>query len=233
MLRKEVNKRSPLRTFERSIHGGLGRGNVGVVLSRAGVGKSPFLVGMALDNVMRDRKVLHSDTHHTAERVRDYYDEIFHNLAESTELDDRSSVQAMIENNRMIYSFPNADFDLDKMLEHLDNMGTHMSFVPDTIILDGYPDFDHTSEDEIKAIAAMAERLNVEVWLAGNSHRGDMADPTVIPESIAKHSNSLAVIVGLYPSEDHVCLRLLKDHDSAELAEVDLELDPTTLLLKE
>ena len=29
MYRKELNERSPLRLFEHSIHGGLGRGNVG------------------------------------------------------------------------------------------------------------------------------------------------------------------------------------------------------------
>jgi hypothetical protein len=38
MYRKDVNERSPMRVFEKSIHGGLGRGNVGVVAARAGVG---------------------------------------------------------------------------------------------------------------------------------------------------------------------------------------------------
>ena len=40
MYQKDVNERSPMRVFERSIHGGLGKGNVGVVLSRAGIGKT-------------------------------------------------------------------------------------------------------------------------------------------------------------------------------------------------
>ena len=40
MFLKKVHDRSPLRVFERSIHGGLGRGNLGVVLSRAGMGKT-------------------------------------------------------------------------------------------------------------------------------------------------------------------------------------------------
>ena len=37
MFTKEINERSPLRVFEISIHGGLGKGNLGVVMSRAGV----------------------------------------------------------------------------------------------------------------------------------------------------------------------------------------------------
>ncbi len=39
MYRKEVNERSPMRVFEKSMHGGLGRGNVGVVAARHGVGR--------------------------------------------------------------------------------------------------------------------------------------------------------------------------------------------------
>ncbi len=52
MYRKEVNERSPMRVFESSIHGGLGRGNVGVVVARPGVGKSALLVQLALDDLM-------------------------------------------------------------------------------------------------------------------------------------------------------------------------------------
>ena len=37
MYRKDVNERSPMRVFEKSIHGGLGKGNVGVVAARAGL----------------------------------------------------------------------------------------------------------------------------------------------------------------------------------------------------
>ena len=49
MHRKEINERSPMRVLEQSIHGGLGRGNLGVVVARHGVGKTAFLVGVALD----------------------------------------------------------------------------------------------------------------------------------------------------------------------------------------
>ena len=55
MYRKELNERNPLRLFEHSIHGGLGRGNVGVVVARHGIGKTAFLVGIALDEAMRGR----------------------------------------------------------------------------------------------------------------------------------------------------------------------------------
>src|SRR6187549_1965277 len=104
MYRKDVNERSPMRVFEKSMHGGLGRGNVGVVASRAGVGKTALLVQIALDDLLRDRKVLHISHEHAVDHVRAYYDEIFHDLAGHMKLAEPEAVRVDIEKNRMIYS---------------------------------------------------------------------------------------------------------------------------------
>src|SRR6187549_3065956 len=104
MYRKDVNERSPMRVFEKSMHGGLGRGNVGVVASRAGVGKTALLVQIALDDLMRDRKVLHISHEYAVDHVRAYYDEIFHELAAQSRLDAPESVRFDLERNRLIYS---------------------------------------------------------------------------------------------------------------------------------
>ena len=74
MYRKEVNAQSPLRILERSIHGGLGKGKLGVVMARAGTGKTACLVQLGLDDLMRDKNVLHialgGQTHISASRRR-------------------------------------------------------------------------------------------------------------------------------------------------------------------
>ena len=60
MYRSYLNARSPLRLLEKGLHGGLGPGNLGVVLAAHGVGKTPFLVGLALDELLRGGAVLHA-----------------------------------------------------------------------------------------------------------------------------------------------------------------------------
>src|SRR5436190_7396471 len=85
---KELSHRSPLRLFERSVHGGLGRGNIGVVASRTGVGKTAFLTCLALDDLLRDRRVLHVTTSHTVDHVRAFYDEMFADLAREAHLEE-------------------------------------------------------------------------------------------------------------------------------------------------
>ena len=91
-----------MRVFDKSMHGGLGRGNVGVVASGPGVGKTPLLVQIALDDLLHDRKVLHITHEHTVDHVRTYYSEIFHDICVSSQLEDPDSEMLDVERNRMI-----------------------------------------------------------------------------------------------------------------------------------
>jgi len=49
MIMEDLISRSPLRILENSIHGGLGKGNIGVLASRKGVGKTACLVHIATE----------------------------------------------------------------------------------------------------------------------------------------------------------------------------------------
>ena len=102
MRRKELNERSPVRLLEASIHGGLGRGNIAAVVARHGVGKTAFLVGVALDDLMRGRKVLHVSLEEPSDRVRSFYDEIFGDLAHERELEDVWKVRLELERENVI-----------------------------------------------------------------------------------------------------------------------------------
>jgi hypothetical protein len=236
MYRKDVNELSPVRVFERSIRGGLGRGNIGLVLSRAGVGKTAFLVDVALDDLMRDRKVLHVDTARTAERLREYYDEIFHDLAETMRLEDKPGTHLKIERNRMIHSFLNGTFDLQRVDQALDYMGEHVHFQPYCVILDGTPDWEAASRDtieaQLRAVKELATRRNVELWLSATSHREEERDERGVPLRLVPYLEYVSVAIQLVPQSDHVRLQLVKDHDNPHLAELHMELDPKTLLLK-
>ena len=104
MYRKDVNERSPMRVFEKSMNGGLGRGNVGIVAAKPGVGKTPVLVQIALDDLLRGRKVLHISHEHAVDHVRAYYDEIFHDLAVVSKLENPEAEKLDVERHRLIFS---------------------------------------------------------------------------------------------------------------------------------
>jgi KaiC/GvpD/RAD55 family RecA-like ATPase len=81
MIKKELIQRSPIRILEKSIHGGLGKGNLGVFTARKGVGKTACLVHVAVDKLLRDQKVLHisfaDDPHH----IESCYNQVFNEAA--------------------------------------------------------------------------------------------------------------------------------------------------------
>ena len=57
---------SPMSTLSASIRGGLAPGQLGMVMARAGVGKSAFLVHIALGHLLRGTEVLHVSLHITS-----------------------------------------------------------------------------------------------------------------------------------------------------------------------
>ncbi len=237
MYRKELTARSPLRIFERSIHGGLGQGNIGVVYSRAGVGKTAFLVGVALDDLLQSRRVLHVSIDDSVDHVRAFYDEVFEDLARTTDLANPQASHLVIERHRYIHTFRGGTFSLSRLRDAIDFLAAHAQFKPETIVIDGYPAFDQEEvanlNDEMAGLRKLAVESDAELWVSALSHREDAAvDARGVPTRIAAVDPHIDVLVCLEPQADHVRLKLIKDHENLEVADLHLELDPTSLLLK-
>jgi archaellum biogenesis ATPase FlaH len=238
MYRKDVNERSPMRVFEKSIHGGLGRGNVGAVAARAGVGKTALLVQIALDDLLRDRKVLHISHEQAVDHVRAYYDEIFHDLSVTSKLEDPEGVKLDVERNRLIYShvthakiapmsLRGGQSSVSKILETVSFARDIAHFEPDVIIIDGF-DFHNAAADAIKVLSTLARERSVELWLSSNAEEIPR-EPGKLPEPLDRFADLVNVVVFLAPERDVVRLRLLKDHGNKDLAELHLRLDPHSM----
>ena len=52
-----------------------------------------------------------------------------------------------------------------------------------------------------------------------------------IPDAVARLDDLVSVVLALEPEADTIRLRALKDHDSTDLAELHVALDPRTLQL--
>jgi len=180
------------------MHGGLGRGNLGVVASRRGVGKTPLLVQVALDSLLRGRKVLHLSHDHTVDHVRAYYDEIFLDLARSSRLEQADGVRLDMERNRLIFSTlgvskasitPVAEgaSPIWKIVESVRFAREAAHFEPALIVVDGL-DFALAGEQGVKALADLAQQAGAEVWAAATvedtaapSGRGAFVPETPVP----------------------------------------------------
>ena len=230
MYGKELNERNPLRLFEHSIHGGLGPGNIGVVVARHGLGKTAFLVGIALDDAMRGRKVLHVSLDKTVDHIREFYDEIFMDLAHSAHLEDLPTERLQMERNRIIHTYAGKSFTIHKLRHSINFLKDYVHFDPTCLILQGF-DFERATVTDMEAFRELAAELNVEMWMSAMTHRGVPSNESGIPEHIAKLTSAIAVIVQMVDHRDGVHLSLLKDHDNPNVAKLTLALDPATMLL--
>ena len=76
-------RRSPRILLERDGHPGPGAGKLGLVMARAGVGKTAFLTGIGIDALLSGQKVLHVSLERPVHKVRSWYDDLFlENLAQ-------------------------------------------------------------------------------------------------------------------------------------------------------
>jgi hypothetical protein len=227
---RESNERSPLRVLEQSIRGGLGRGNIGVVVARHGVGKTAFLVGVALDDLLRGRKVLHVSLEQPVERVLVHYDEIFADLVRERALEDPWKVRLGIERNRRIHSYLGGSFSTEKLRQALAFKKEHSGFAPAAILIEGF-EFEKASSAELADLREIADECQAELWMSAVTHRESETDPRGVPEPVARFAESIDVILKMAHDGKVVRIGLLKDHDNPNVSELRLALDPTTMLL--
>ncbi|MCK9995174.1 MAG: hypothetical protein KAH56_02715 [Candidatus Krumholzibacteria bacterium] len=233
MVEKSMMERSPVRIFERAIGGGLGEGKMGVVLSRRGVGKTGFLIGLAVDQLLQGRKVLYISTKESVEHINNFFDQIFQAMAASLDLDQVPQKQLRMERNRYIHVYNRDSFSLEKLEQSVAFLKEASGFVPDMVILDGTPRFESTEEWEIQGMKKMAAEWGAEIWTSSNIHRqGQESDARGVPNTVARFDDEIGVIINLEPESDHVKVKILKEHGSTEPAQVQIELDPKTLLLR-
>ena len=224
MYRKFVNARSPMRLLERGLHGGLGVGNLGACVAGHGVGKSSFLVGVAIDELLRGGTVLHVALDQTVAHVRDYYDTVYLELASSTHLDEPIAIHAEIDNQRRIRSYRRDSFSASKLSDAV-KVEAEAGIRPSLIVIDGFEARQLTGDD-LAGIRALAENLAAEVWftLEADGERG-------LPEPLAANQDLVNVIVTLESKGDEITLRAIKDHENEDLQDLHVGLDPRTLLL--
>ena len=224
MHRKFLNARSPLRLLEKGLHGGLGSGNVGVVLAGHGGGKTAFLVCVALDELLRGERVLHVCVGDTLDHVRAHYDTLFEELASSTHLEDEAMVHAEVDRQRSIRLYPANILSVSKLRDAV-KLEADAGAKPAMLVIEGL-DGQSLSRDELADLKVLAREAEAEVWLSASSTD---EGPSEVPVSI--DHDSVSVILALEPGDDVVALRVLKDHDNPDLEALHVSLDPKTLLL--
>ncbi len=230
MVRAELIKRSPLRILEKSIHGELKPGSLGVVASPKGVGKTACLVHLATDKLFQGKHVIHVSFSERTDHIISWYEDIFKEIANNRELESAMQVHDEIIKNRVIMNFSQEGVGFTRVLQSLRTMIDDGNFEADLIVVDGYS-FVRGSAQEIEQVAEFARDLDLSVWFSASIDPEEALDKRGIPDCLRDYLSVFTAVILLSDQTDHVVLRLAKDHDSFPAEDLHLKLDTKTLLI--
>jgi hypothetical protein len=233
MLKEELIAKSPVRLLEKSIEGGLKAGNIGVIASRKGIGKTSVLVQLALDRLMQGEKVIHVSFTAHASYVISWYENIFSELAKRKNLEQWGEVKDGLVKNRVIMNFAQEAVTIDQILHSLRAMVNEGGFKATTLIVDGY-DFSKTSGERMAKVKAFAQEAGLEVWYSATlSGEEPQIDKNNVPVVLKDYLDSIAVLILLEPMPEYIHFTVVKDHARMNPQDLKLKLDAKTLLIAE
>jgi hypothetical protein len=222
---------SPLKLLEKSSRKGLGTGNLGVLIARAGVGKTACLINIAFDRIFRQGKLVHISLEEGPEKVRSYYNVMYHDLVKALDLtEDYEYYRMLVDRNRMILAYLNQSFDTERLRANLGNLAESLDFRPDTLIVDGL-EFQRAERALFEAFKGIAAEFQVEIWLSALSHRHIVeVNERGIPYPCNELDDLFSLIIQFQPESSGVFLNLLKDHENPTIRDTSVRLDPNTFL---
>ncbi len=209
----------------------LGPGQVGVLMARAGAGKTACLTQLAIRHLLRDEPVLHVCVDNVPDKVKVWYREILKSLLAADADCDPSGLEHRIEPLRFIMSFMNQTFSPAKLEQSIADLREQTQFNPLLLIVDGL-DFDRNNRAVFEQIRDIAGRCSVGIWISARMHR-HMADINErgIPYPVDSLDDIFNSILMLEPKADSVRLKFLKQNDVYNPVDFELSLDPQTFLL--
>jgi len=211
MLIKDLMLRNPFRLLGEEAGQHLESGQLGAVLARAGVGKTAFLVQLALNGLLRDQKVLHISIDDPVNKVTLWYEEVFRHITEQYR-DQAASAQEIWEAivpHRFIMTFKVEGFTVPKLQERLTDLTAQNIFSPDIVIIDGLP-LDGPETGVLKELQALSSTGGYPVWVTVLIHRHDETDASGLPVRLSAAVDCFDAVILLQPEKDKIHVRAVK-----------------------
>jgi len=230
MLKKDLISKSPVsKTIGIE---NVKDGSFGAVLSRAGVGKTSFLVQIALAQLLNDEKILHISLDDPIEKINLRYNEGYTNLVDSIGYVDPQKALRLWEDinlNKVGISYTEATFDTEKIRDYLKSFKKADLALPACMIIDGL-NFDTDISNVLESLKRLNQEFSIFIWFSIKSHREEKMSSNGYPIQLDAHKQSFDKAIYLRPVEDKIEAVVLKDGDKTNQK---YRLDPATMMIIE
>jgi len=231
MMKKDLLLRNPLHQLGLASEDSLPDGAFGAVLARAGIGKTAFLVQIALHTMLRDRNVLHISLEDPVDKVTLWYREVFNLLAEKRQVQDSGPLWDDLLPHRFIMTFKVEGFSVPKLKERMTDLLEQNIFHPHTLIVDGMP-FDANVRSQIEDLKRLSLETGVRCWFTVRTHRHEAPMEDGMPPQVYSLRDLFEVAVQLLPDGKDIHIRILKGLEASARNSA-ARFDPATMLIKE
>jgi thymidine kinase len=233
MIKTEQNKRNPLRILEQSTQGEVGKGNIGVIAARKGVGKTACLVHIATEELFEGKHVIHVSFSADTKHIIAWYEDIFEEIAKKFNIESSKDIHDEIIKNRIIMNFNQDGTKILQIANSIKSMIKDGHFTANTIVIDGY-DFNKCTMNDIKTIRSLADELGLEIWFSASiKDDNSELDKNGVPLLLKEFINEITILIYMKPENDYIRLQLIKDHEILPVSNLHLKLDPKSLLVVE
>ena len=207
---------------------------MGLVMARAGLGKTALLVQIALDAILRGKRVIHVSIGESIEKTKNWYGDILQGILQEHSVTRPHELIDMVAQHRMIMTFKVAAFTRSRLEERLNDLILQDIFRPNCLIVDGF-DFDATDRAALEDIKDLLESMNMQAWFSAICHRGDTRiSPAGVPAPCHEIDDLFDMIVLLKPERDAtIQLDIIRNYGEQVEGGKGLRLDPTTMMVKE
>ncbi len=226
MVKQDLIERSPVRNFEKLLEGGVKKGEIGLIASKKGLGKTSILVQLAIDTLLQEKAVVHVSFNQQANHVMTWYENIFSEQAKRKNLDKAAEVKADLVSKRIVLNFNQETVRTGQVIKTIKALA-ESGIKAESIIIDGF-DFSKALPDEMEQMKSFAKETGATVWYSANAE----LENNELPQSISRYDSQLDVILFLEPGQDGIQIKVIKEHGKENVS-TDLKLDVKTLLLAE
>ncbi len=235
MLKKDLIANNPLGAFKADANGNDISQRMGLVMARAGLGKTAILVQIALDNMLHGKQVLHVSVGQNIQKTKSWYDDILRDITTGSQSDHTAQVQYEVMRNRMIMTFNESSFSRPKLEERLNDLIYQDIFRPSCMIIDGL-DLDKVDRQILEDMRELQKEANMNIWFSAVIHRTDldMDSTTNLPSCCSSMAELFDTVIMLQPEsngESRIFLNILKDTTGCVEPGKTLRLDPTSMIV--
>ena len=235
MLKKDLIAKNPLRILNQDAKGKQISQRMGLVMSRAGLGKTAILVQIALASILDGKKIIHVSIDQSLDKTKTWYDDIFKDLIGAEHLENAAAIAADIMQHRMIMTFNVSSFTRPKLEERLNDLVQQDIFRPDCLIVDGY-DFTKATREELADLRELMKVMDLNIWFSAVSHREDnRMSENGIPAPCHEVEDLFDTVMVIQPPQkgaDCNSLNFIKDVTGAVQVGDSRNIDPSSLIVQ-